>query len=148
MKLFNVCVWKGVGWLIASLCSYLWIGRPQGYSHSSELQTPPSSCQSSELLPGAESSTETACKMAEVGWKTTRTQCQAHARRRISTSSEKKQDKKGKTAATFHADFHTWLQKIFYDTNLSACTRFRSENSCRSTKAFSISRCISSLCEN
>lgn len=33
-------------------------------------------------------------------------------------------------------------------TNLSACTRFRSENSCRPTNAFSISRCISSLCDN
>lgn len=33
-------------------------------------------------------------------------------------------------------------------TNLSACTRFRSENSCRPTNAFSIFRCISSLCDN
>lgn len=40
--------------------SYLWIGRPQGCSHSIELQKPPSSCQSSVPLLGGESSTETA----------------------------------------------------------------------------------------
>ena len=44
--------------------------------------------------------------------------------------------------------FHTRMREYFGDTNLSACTRFRSENSCRPTKAFSICRCISSLPEN
>ena len=65
----------------------------------------------------------------------------------FSTSSETQKKKTGlkvKTAAMFH----TRMREYFGDTNLSACTRFRSENSCRPTKAFSICRCISSLPEN
>lgn len=42
--------------------SYLWIGRPPGCSRSIELQRLPSSCQSSVLLLGGESSIETACQ--------------------------------------------------------------------------------------
>jgi len=36
-------------------------------------------------------------------------------------------------------------RRLEVNSNLSACTRFRSENSCRPTNAFRVCRCISSL---
>lgn len=42
------------------IASHLLTETRLGYIHSTELQTPPSSCQSSELLLGGESSTEIA----------------------------------------------------------------------------------------
>lgn len=125
---------------------YLWTGKPQDYSRSSVMQTPPSSCQSSELLPGDESSTETACKVEDV--KKNPILIVKHAGGKKGGFFSYHQNYKGerKTTATFHAHVARCMQSVC-NTNLSACTRFRSENSCKLTNAFSISRCFSSLCE-